>query len=146
MLLCLQNYDVTIKYCPGKEMLVADAISHYVPPDASEIPLTFHKQCIHYPTKGDIVPGSYPWWTTFVLPCRHNLCWLASGHKPFSRSPIHPYHAHHDVLTVEDDLILCGEALVIPPTDRVDSTLSNSWRLPRHNQVPVLCSTMCLLA
>ena len=31
MLLWLQNYDVTIKYQPGKEMLVADALSHYAP-------------------------------------------------------------------------------------------------------------------
>ena len=29
ILLRLQNYDVTIKYCPGKEMLVADALSRY---------------------------------------------------------------------------------------------------------------------
>ena len=39
MLLPLQNYDVNIKYQPGKEMLVADALSHYAPLGAPEIPL-----------------------------------------------------------------------------------------------------------
>ena len=34
----LQNYDFTIKHHPGKEMLVADALSNYVPSDSSEIP------------------------------------------------------------------------------------------------------------
>ena len=37
MLLHLQNHDVTIKYPPGKEMLVADAHSHYAPLKAPEI-------------------------------------------------------------------------------------------------------------
>ena len=39
MLLQLQNYDVTIKYWPSKEMLVVDALSCYAPPKAPEIPL-----------------------------------------------------------------------------------------------------------
>ena len=29
MLLCLQDYDIHIKYWPGREMLIADALSHY---------------------------------------------------------------------------------------------------------------------
>ena len=35
MLLWLQSYDVTIKYWPGKEMLVVDALCHYIPLKAS---------------------------------------------------------------------------------------------------------------
>ena len=31
---------------------------------------------------------------------------------------LRPYHNHHDEMTVEDVLILKGEALVIPPTER----------------------------
>ena len=38
IMLYLQNYYVTINYHPGKEMLVADALSCYIPPDAPEIP------------------------------------------------------------------------------------------------------------
>ena len=39
MLLRLQNYHGTIKYQPGKEMLVVDALFHYAPLKAPEIPL-----------------------------------------------------------------------------------------------------------
>ena len=31
MLLHLQHYDVSIKYCPGKEMVLADSLSHLRP-------------------------------------------------------------------------------------------------------------------
>ena len=37
MLLRLQDYDFTIKYCPGEEMVVADTLSRYSPGDTSEI-------------------------------------------------------------------------------------------------------------
>ena len=47
MLLQLQNYDVTIKYQPGKEMLVADALSHYTPLKAPEIPLDITINHVH---------------------------------------------------------------------------------------------------
>ena len=73
----LQNYEVTIKYHPGKDMLVADAFSHYVSPDAPE---DCHKLCTYHPTE-DRVQGSYLWWPTSVHHCRHNPCWLASRHK-----------------------------------------------------------------
>ena len=34
ILLCLQSYDVIIKYCSGKEIMVEDALSFNAPPDA----------------------------------------------------------------------------------------------------------------
>ena len=39
MLLRLQNYDVKITYCPGREMLVADTLSHYAPMPVPEVAL-----------------------------------------------------------------------------------------------------------
>ena len=39
MLLRLQDYDFTIKYCPGEEMVVADTLLRYSPEDIPEIPL-----------------------------------------------------------------------------------------------------------
>ena len=37
MLLRLQDYDFTIKYCPGEEMVVADILWRYPPDDTLEI-------------------------------------------------------------------------------------------------------------
>ena len=31
---------------------------------------------------------------------------------------LHPYWQHHETLTVEDGLVLCGEALIVPPPER----------------------------
>ena len=47
MLLQLQTYDVTIKYQPGKEMLVADAVSCYVPLKVPEIMLDITINHVH---------------------------------------------------------------------------------------------------
>ena len=47
MLLLLQNYDVTIKYKPGKEMLVANVLSCYAPHKAPEIPLDITNNHVH---------------------------------------------------------------------------------------------------
>ena len=37
MLLRLQDYDFTIKYRPGEEMVIADTLSRYSPEDTPEI-------------------------------------------------------------------------------------------------------------
>ena len=47
MLLRLQNYDVTIKYQPGKEMLVADALSRYSPLIGPEVALDIAIHHVH---------------------------------------------------------------------------------------------------
>ena len=47
MLLRLQNYDVTIKYHPGKEMLIADALSRYSPLIGPEVALDIAIHHVH---------------------------------------------------------------------------------------------------
>ena len=32
--------------------------------------------------------------------------------------PLHPYWQHYEALTIEDGLVLHGEALIIPPSER----------------------------
>ena len=118
MLLRLQNYDVTIKYHPRKEMLVADALSRYSPLVGPEVALDIAIHHVHItPEKklefqrtiqddpllctlaDTIVTG----WPEDIKDVPKALC---------------PCHNHHDVMTVEDGLILKGEALIIPPLER----------------------------
>ena len=47
MLLCLQNYDVKIIYCPGREMLVTDTLSQYAPMPAPEVALDLAIHHVH---------------------------------------------------------------------------------------------------
>ena len=118
MLLRLQNYDVTIKYHPGKEMLVADTLSRYFPLVGLEVALDIAIHHVHItPEKklefqstiqddpllciltDTIVEG----WPEDIKDIPKALC---------------PYHNHHGVMTVEDGLILKGEALIIPPLEK----------------------------
>ena len=118
MLLPLQNYDVPIKYCPGKVILVEDAVSHYAPPDATKIPLDIIINQLH------MTPQKKKEFQTTICddPLLHSLVATILTGLPEDINDIPhllcPYHAKHDVLTVEDGLILCGKVLIIPPTER----------------------------
>ena len=39
MMLCLQGYDFTIRYCPGKEMVIPDMLSCFSPRPGPDLPL-----------------------------------------------------------------------------------------------------------
>ena len=57
------------------------------------------------------------------------------------------YHGQRDSLTVENGLILCGEAIIVPPGERRKKGLgTDSPRTPRSIKVPVQSKTVCLLA
>ena len=47
MLFHVQNYDVTINYHPGKEMLEADSLSNCASPDIPETPLDIVINHVH---------------------------------------------------------------------------------------------------
>ena len=48
MMLCLQGYDFTIYYCPGKEMVIPDTLSQVSPCPGPNLPLdiAIHHACI----------------------------------------------------------------------------------------------------
>ena len=118
MLLHLQNYDVPIRYHSGKEMFVANAFSHFAPPDVPEIPLDIPIDLAH------ITPQEKKEFQATI--CNdHLLCslidtTLTSWPEDIKDAPcpLYLYHANCDVLTVEDGLILHGKAFIIPPTER----------------------------
>ena len=39
MMLCLQGCDFTIRYCPGKEMVITDTLSRFSPQPGPDLPL-----------------------------------------------------------------------------------------------------------
>ena len=118
MLLRLQNYDVTIRYRPGKEMLVADALSRYSPLIGPEVALDIAIHHVH------ITPEKKLEFQRTIQddPLLHTLADTIVAGWPEDIKDIPkalcPYHNHCDVMTVEDGLILKGEALIIPPLER----------------------------
>ena len=115
MLLRLQNYDLKIKYKPGKQMILTDALSRYAPQVGPEVPLDIAIHHIH------ITPEKKLEFQQTIQddPLLQSLTETIVAGWPENASDVpnalRPYHNHRDELTVEDGLILKGEALVIPP-------------------------------
>ena len=118
MLLRLQNYDITIKYRPGKEMLVADTLSRYSPLIGPEVALDIAIHHVH------ITPEKKLEFQRTIQddPLLRTLAdtIVAGWPEDIKDVPkaLRPYHNHRNVMTVEDGLILKGEALIIPPLER----------------------------
>ena len=114
MLLCLKDCDIHIKYCPGREMLIADALFCYAPLATPAIPLDVSVNHLH------ITPQKKVDFQDAVCsdPALHALAEMILSGWPedICNVPMDlcPYNHAGDVLTVEDGIILCGEALVIP--------------------------------
>ena len=99
-------------------MLIADALSHYAPLAGPAIPLDISVNHFHITPQKKIdfqdAVCSDP--TLHALAEMILLGWPEDIHDvPMD---LCPYHHAHDVLTVEDGIILCGAALVIPPLKR----------------------------
>ena len=118
MLLRLQDYDFTIKYRPGEEMVIADTLSRYLPEDAPEILLdiSVNRVYIDAERKRD-----------YQLAIKDDPLLSALADTIITGWPddikdvpkaLRPYHGQRDSLTVEDGLILHGEAIIVPPGER----------------------------
>ena len=118
MLLRLQNYDVAIKYKPGKQMILANALSLYAPQVGPEVPLDIAIHHIH------ITPEKKLEFKQMIQddPLLKSLAeTIVAGWSEIASdvpNALRLYHNHPDELTVEDGLILKGEALVIPLVER----------------------------
>ena len=118
MMLCLQGYNFTIHYCPGKEMVIPDTLSQFSPCPGPDLPLDI---AIHH---AHIMPDhKEAFQQAFIndpeMWALSNLI-ITGWPKDIKEvpCPLHPYWQHRETLTVKDSLVLWGEALVIPPTER----------------------------
>ena len=118
MLLWLQDYDFTIKYRPGNEMVVADTLSRYSPEDTSEILLDISLNHVY-------INPEKKWDYQLAIqddPLLHALADIILAGWPDNIKDVpkalRPYHGQCDSLTVEDGLILRGEAIIVFPGER----------------------------
>ena len=99
-------------------MALPDTLSHFSPHPGPDIPLhiAIHHACL-----------SPEWKETFQQdflsdPEIHTLTDIISTGWPDDIKevphPLHPYCQHCETLTVEDGLVLCGEAFIVPPSER----------------------------
>ena len=118
MMLCLQGYNFTICYCPGKEIVIPDTLSQFSPRLGPDLPLdiaihhahimpdckeAFQQAFVNDPEMRALVDLIFTGWPEDIkeVPC-----------------PLHLYWQHQETLTVKDGLVLQGEALIIPPAKR----------------------------
>ena len=118
MLLRLQNYDVKIIYHPGREMLVADTLSHYAPMPAPEVALDLAIHHVHITPEKKLAFQQSIQDDPLLRSLAETI--IAGWPEDIKDLPnaLRPYHTYRDVMTVEDGLILRGEALIIPPSER----------------------------
>ena len=118
MLLRLQDYDFTIKYCPGEEMVIADTLSRYSPEDTPEILLDISVNHVYIDAEKK---------RDYQLAIKDDPLLSALADTIIAGWPddikdvpkaLRPYHGQCDSLTVEDGLILRGEAIIVPPGER----------------------------
>ena len=118
MMVCLQGYYFTIHYCPGNEMVIPDTFSWFSPQPGLDLSLdiAIHHACItpdhkeafqqafvNDPEMQALVNLIVTGWPEDIKEVPHPLC---------------PYWQPRKTLTIEDSLVLWGEALVIPPAKR----------------------------
>ena len=145
MMLCLQGYDLTIHYCPGKEMVIPDTLSWFSPWPVPHFPLdiaiihahimpnckeAFQQAFINDPEMRALTDLIIAGWPKDIkeVPC-----------------PLCPYWQHRETLTIEESLVQQGEALIIPSAER-ESPASAASIPSRNNKVTVACTWKFLLA
>ena len=142
MLLCLWGYDYILHYCPSKEMALPDALSCFSPHPGPNI-------AIHHAHLSANWKGAFQ--QAFVSDAE--MCALADiiiiGRPDDIKEvpyPLYPYWQHHETLTVEDGLVLCGEALIVPPSERERILHSATPVPPGNHQILVAHTQVYLLA
>ena len=148
ILLWLQQYAMTITYRPGKEMFLADTLSHLPSQTDTQIKLdlrvnaiaisAFTRSCltkIAAETQWDPILSTVNRLTLNGWPARHtNVPRIARNYWDF-----------RDELSIKDDLLMKDEWVIIPPSCRH----YHGWspQKPHRNQQGIgLGKNVCLLA
>ena len=137
MLLRLQDYDFTIKYRPGEEMVIADTLSRYSPEDTPEILLDISvnhvyidaekKRDYQLAIKDDPLLSALA--DTIIAGWPDNIRDVPKA--------LRPYHGQCDSLTVEDGLIPMWRSNHRSPRREEEGLGTNPSRTLRYIQVPV---------
>ena len=123
MLLRLQPYDVTIRYRPGKQVPIADALSRLSPEEKAPIPglnVQVHEVCLQFSSaylqkiKTETIKDT-------ELIALRNMVW---GGWPTTikkvPSVLRPYWTFRDEITIKDSLCFKGQRIIIPATIQHD--------------------------
>ena len=118
MMLRLQGYSFTIRYCPGKEMVIPDTLSCFSPRPGPDLPLdiAIHHACI-MPDHKEAFQQAFVNDPEMRALADLIITGWPEDIKEVPR-PLCPYWQHEETLTIEDGLVLRGEALIIPPVKR----------------------------
>ena len=117
MLLYLLGYDYILHYCPSKEMALSDTLSHFSPHPGPNIPLDI---AIHH---AQLSPDQKEAFQQAIVSdaemCALSDIIITGWPDDIKEVPhtLHPYWQHHDTLTIEDGLVLHGEALIVHPSE-----------------------------
>ena len=126
MLLWLQQYDMTITYRPGKEMLLADALSRHLSQTDTQIKLNLRVDALFMSafTRIHLMIAAETQWDP-ILSIVHRLTqWLAWQTHNVPRITRN-YWDFQDKLSVEDDLLMKGERVIIHhPAETLSWTIS----------------------
>ena len=121
MLLWLQQYDMTITYRPGKEMLLADALSHLPSWTNTQIQLDLRVDAIAISafTRSHLtnIASETQWDLSLSTVHRLTLNGWPNRCTNFPRITRN-YWDFHDELSIEDDLLMKGERVLMPPSCR----------------------------
>ena len=118
MMLCLQGYNLTIRYCPGKELVIPDTLAQFSPQPGPDLPLdiAIHHACI-MPLHKEAFQEAF-----VSDPEMHALTDIIITGWPKDIKevprPLCLYWQHRKTLANKDGLVLWGEALIIPPAKR----------------------------
>ena len=117
----LQQYNMTITYRPGKEILLADTLSCLPSQTATQIQLDLRVNAISMSafTRSHLTKIAAETQWNPILSTVHRLT-LNSWPNRFTNVPriTRNYWDFHDELSIDDDLLMKGEQVIIPPSCR----------------------------